>query len=358
MNKGIVTRLAVILVLTGNAKAVVKDHTHPHPGPVASNLERHVLPQDILKKLDISFLMELEGFAARVGDTSEGDLTLATVELTVDAEVVNGVLGHLGLLWEEDDTEGSNLDEGYVTFGATETIPFYATGGKMYLPFGNFESVFISDPLTLEMAEINESAALLGYGNDWIDLNAGVFSGELEEDPEDNTIESGFASIAFMPGEAVVFGAYWLSDLLYTAGFEDFANNAILAGYGYESTGGAGIFLNAQIGSVALNAEYMTALEKLDPVAGGLLSSTYNLEASMPIFEKLSAGIKVEGSDDFYSDFVGGDPEGKFADWQVGLVVSYEFNNNVTLSGEYLHADGLGGGESGDLVTMQIALEL
>ncbi len=357
MKKGTVTSLALVFTLAGNALAVVVDHTHPHPGPVASDMESHRVPQDILKQLDVGFLMELEGFAARSGDASESDIALATVELTVDAEVVDGVAAHLGLLWEEDDTEENILDEGYITFGATETIPFYTTAGKMYLPFGNFKSAFISDPLTLELAEINQSAVLAGFGNSWVDLNVGAFNGDFEEDTDDNTIDDAFASIAFIPVEGVVFGAYWLSDILEADGYEDFVNGAVAAGYAYDATGGAGAFLNARFGSVALNAEYVAALEKLDLPGLRLLPMVYNIEASMPIVEGLSVGVKLEGSDDFYSDF-GTTPVGKWADWQAGFVVSYDLNEHVTLSGEYLHADGREDDESGDMATMQIAMKL
>lgn len=344
-----------LLVLVGAAFPAAEDHTHPHPGPVASDMESHVIPQEIWKKLDVGFLMEVEGFAAKVGDENESDITLATVELTVDAEVVDGVAAHLGLLWEEDDTEENILDEGYVTFGATESIPFYATAGKMYLPFGNFESAFISDPLTLELAEINQSAAMAGFGVSWVDLTAGAFNGDFEEGASDNAIDDAFASITFTPIDGLAFGAYWLSDVLETDGSEDFVDGAIVAGYAYETIGGAGAFLNMQIGSVALNVEYVTAIEEIDLPGGGLQPMAYNIEASMPIVEKLSAGVKLEGSDDFYSEFTG-TPTSKWADWQMGFVVSYEFNEHVILSGEYLHADGLDNDESGDTATMQIAL--
>ena len=203
MKKETVRGLAIAFILAGNGMAAVENHSHPHPGPVAKEMEGYVVPQQIWNRLDVNFLMEVEGFVAKSGDVSESDITLATVELTMGAEIVEAVSGHLGLLWAEDDTEENILDEGYITFGATETIPFYATAGKMYLPFGNFESVFISDPLTLELAEINQSAALAGYGNNWIDLKAGAFNGDFEEDTDDNTIDDAFASITFLPFEGV-----------------------------------------------------------------------------------------------------------------------------------------------------------
>lgn len=344
-HNSLIHSFAALLVLAGNAVAV-ETHSHPHPGPV--KMHGHAVSQDFLNKLDVGFLMELETFAAKSGDVSESDIALATVELTADANVTDSVALHLGLLWEEDGSEENILDEGHVTWGATDAIPFYATAGRMYLPFGNFESAFISDPLTLELAEINQSAVLVGYGNSWVDLNAGVFNGDFESG--DNSVDDAFASVAFTPFESVVFGIYWLSDILDADGFEGFVDSA--TNYAYEASGGAGVFLNAWIGPVSLNAEYVAAIEELDLPGGGQTPSAYNVEASMPVVEKVTVGVKFEGSDDFYSEL----GAGKWADWQTGFVVSYGLSHHITLSGEVLHADGLDDGESGDRATMQMAL--
>lgn len=345
--------LAMTLAFAGTAYPS-GHYTHPHPRPEAVQPHDISIPSEFWNRLDFNFLMELEGFTAESDGVGESDITLATVELTVDADVADGVAAHLGLLWEEDVAEENILDVGYLTFGATDSIPFYLTAGKMYLPFGNFESVFISDPLTLELAEIRKSAALVGYVNSWVDVDVGAFNGDFEVDTDDNTINDAFASVVFTPCEGIVFGAYWVSDMLEGNGFEDFVNSAIGTGYAYEATGGAGAFLNARIGPVSLNAEYVTAIEKIDLPGGGLRPMAFNLEASMPVHEKVAVGVKVEGSNDFFADF-GSD---KWADEQFGFVVSYAPNDYVTLSGEYLHAEGLDDGSSADQATVQIALVL
>jgi hypothetical protein len=77
----------------------------------------------------------------------------------------------------------------------------------------------------------------------------------------------------------------------------------------------------------------------------------------MPVHEKFSVGVKLEGSDDFYSDY-DASPVGKWPDWQSGVVVSYELNRYVVLSAEILHAEGLDGDEKGDLATLQAAFVL
>lgn len=304
------------------------------------------LSNDVWSRLAFGGALEAEAFYGETGGESESDLTLATAEFTIDAAITEGVSAHVGLLWEEDDTEENNLDEAYVTFGATEDMPYYLTVGKMYLPFGNFESAFISDPLTLEMAEINESAALAGFANDLVEANVAVFNGDADED---SSLENLVASVTITPAENIAVGAYWISDLLETDGFEDFAD----ALPSYEKEAGAGVFLNAQFGEVALNAEYVTALSDIDTGAGKVQPSTYNIEASMPLTDNVEIGAKFEGSDEFYAT-IGAD---KFADRQYGVVAAYAVNDYVTVAGEYLHAEGLDDDEDGDLVTMQLALE-
>lgn len=300
---------------------------------------------DIWSRLQFGLALESEAFYGESAGESESDLTLATAAFVVDAEIAEGINAHVGLLWEEDDTETNNLDEAYVIFGATENNPYHLTVGKMYLPFGNLSSAFISDPLTLELAEISESAALVGYGNDFVSVMAGVFNGDADED---SSLENLLASITITPVENLEFGAYWISDLLETDGLEGFA--AALPAYQKEA--GAGIFLNAQLGEVTVNAEYVTALSDIDTGSGEVKPSAFNIEASTPVSDKVTVGVKFEGSDDFYGD-LGAD---KFADEQYGLVAAYSVNDYVTVTGEYLHAEGLDDDEDGELATVQLAI--
>jgi hypothetical protein len=351
MKDKILACLLVMMFFVGIAYPS-EHYTHPHPRPEIIPPDGISIPSEHWNRLGVDFLMELEGFAAQSDGVSESDLALATIELLLDIDVVDGISGYVGFLWEEDDTEDNVLDVGYLTFGATDLIPFYLTAGKMYLPFGNFESVFISDPLTLELAEIRESAVLAGYANDWVDVNVGAFNGDFPSETDDDTINDTFASVAVTPCGNLMLGAYWLSDLLDADGFEAFSTTL---GSDYEAANGAGAYLNAQIGPVAINAEVVGALERIDDGAGDeLYPMAYNIEASMPVHEKFLVGIKFEGSDDFYGD-VGAE---KWADKQYGFVVSYAANEHVTLSGEYLHAEGLDDDNSGNQATMQVALVL
>jgi hypothetical protein len=116
----------------------------------------------INERVTLSGVVEVEAASSEDfagADTS--DITLATVELGLDAEITEWVNAHLLLLWEEDDTEPMDLDEGTITLGNLEKFPLYLTAGKMYVPFGAFESNMISDPLPLELGENRESVKLV-----------------------------------------------------------------------------------------------------------------------------------------------------------------------------------------------------
>jgi hypothetical protein len=285
-------------------------------------------------------LVEAEGAYAKAGDTSESDLVLATVEFTMDAAVNDWLAGHVGLLWEEDDTEENNLDEAYITAGDA----FYAQVGRFYLPFGNFESAFISDPLTLELAEISHSSAMVGYGNERFDVCAGAFKGDDEA-----VIENVYAAASMHVGEGVTFGAYVLSDIMETG-----SQSEIAAHVAVEKEAGAGAYLNLFLGPVRVNAEYVTAL---DEVEGNATPSAYNLEASVGFAESWIAGVKVEGSDDLYAwDDDAGDVAA-YHENGYGAVLSYAFHDHASVGAEYMRLVN-DGDDDADLFTVQLALEL
>jgi len=96
---------------------------------------------------------------------NESDITLATVEVAIDAKIHQFVQGHVLFLWEEDKTEGIKdfIDEGTITISNPYKSPYYLTAGKLSLPFGSFKTVFITDPMTLELGKINETVVQIGH---------------------------------------------------------------------------------------------------------------------------------------------------------------------------------------------------
>ncbi|MBW2590686.1 MAG: LbtU family siderophore porin, partial [Deltaproteobacteria bacterium] len=121
-------------------------------------------------------------------DVDSSDIVVSTVEVGIDAEIVKHVSGHILFLYEEDDTP-IEVDEAIISINGEDVVPLYLNAGQMYVPFGNFESHMISDPVTLELGETRESAVVAGFANDCIGISAGVFNGDIDETGEDDKIE-------------------------------------------------------------------------------------------------------------------------------------------------------------------------
>lgn len=315
-------------------------------------------------------LLEAEGGYAKVGGESESDIILATVEFKLEAAVTDWLRGNLGLLWEEDSREDDNVDEGFITLGASESVPFYLVAGRFWQPVGNFESVFISDPLTLELMEMNQTAAMIGYGNSWVDANVGAFKGdtkagfEIDDDGNTNsvsdaTISDFYASVTFTLSEQVQCGAYWLSDMMETYNYGS-VGSLISDLPGYEKVGGSGAYLNLYLGRFTINAEFASALDAYELSGEKYAPAAYNLEGSYQVNDQVVVGLKYEGSQDLYAGYnrtlleVGD----KYPGQAYGAVVSCGFHENASVAAEYLRIEELDDDANGHLFTVQLAFEI
>lgn len=317
-----------------------------------------------------SLLLETEGYFTRIDGVDASDLVQATVAFKIETEVTDWLRGNLGLLWEQYSREDDNVDEAFITLGASEEMPFYFVTGRFYQPVGSFESVFISDPLTLELMEMNQVAAMAGYGNDWIDANIGAFSGDVKAGFEvdgvgntntisDSSISDFYASVTFSPIQHVHFGAYWLSDLMETYNFGG-VGASISDQPGYDQVDGAGAFVNVYLGAVTLNAEFASALDAYQIGGGNYTPSAYNLEASCRCHKRITMGLKYEGSRDLYAGYDRtllsfGD---KYPGRSYGAVIAYDLHEHAAIAAEYLRVEDLDDDASGHLATMQLAFEI
>jgi hypothetical protein len=321
-----------------------------------------------LDRISLSGLIEVEaGYEdydyddPAVDDEDSSDLVLATVELGIDVDFIKHVSGHVLLLWEEDDTEPLDVDEAFIRLDGEDVLPLYLQAGKMYVPFGNFETHFISDPNTLELGETRESAAVVGYANDLFDLSFGLFNGDIDEEGKDDHIDSFVASAVFtlpeeaVPGLALTAGLSWISNIadsdMLTDTIEDAAEDAGVDAVIDDKVDGMAAFLIATLNERwTLIAEYVGALDEFesdDIGVEGLEPKTWNFELGCAVTDDLTVAAKYEGGDDL------GD---LLPDEQYGIVGSYGLFKYTTLSLEYLHGEFENDDER-DLVTAQLAFE-
>ena len=104
-------------------------------------------------KVEFSGVLEGEFAYVMSEDDDESDLALATVELAADASPAPGVGLHLLLLYEQGENDDNiAMDEGTIDLKLPDILPveLSLSLGRMYVPFGEFGSHFVSDPFTLE----------------------------------------------------------------------------------------------------------------------------------------------------------------------------------------------------------------
>ncbi|MFO7752081.1 MAG: LbtU family siderophore porin [Desulfobacteraceae bacterium] len=324
-------------------------------------LKNNALPGGWAERVSLSGVVEVEaGFEdidyddPAVKDEDSSDLSLATAELGVDADVADHVAGHVLFLYEDD--EDVVVDEAFITISGEDVVPLYMTAGKLYVPFGNFETRFVSDPMTLDIGETRETAVTAGYADDIFDINATVFNGDVDEAGEDNHIETWSAAATFtlpenqVPGLGLAAGVSYISNIAEADGLEE----EITAGEVEDHVAGAGCFLTASyMERFFFQAEYISALD--DFKAGELNfdggerfePETWNVEFAFKVVEKMTLAARYEGGEDL---------GGFLPETRYGGCVTYDLFENTSIALELLNGEFENDDEA-QVVTAQLAVE-
>ncbi|MDT8440272.1 MAG: LbtU family siderophore porin [Desulfuromonadales bacterium] len=307
------------------------------------------------KYVTLHGLLEADAFYAQSGDSDdESDLTLATAELSIEATLSEMVGGHVILLYEEEAGEDDDIDIDEAVLSLTSPTPVFGQTasvhvGRMYVPFGMFNSFMVSDPLTLELGETRKTAALFALTGDvWV-LKAGVFNGDADADGDNNHIDNFVASLELRSVENLAFGVSYINDLA-ESDRELVQDTDLYSG----NVAGASAFLSARWGQFDLELEYLAALDAFDraliaPGDGltGKRPEAWNFELAWMPVEKIQLAVRYEAANDFQDDVQ-----------RYGATASYGLHKNVVVALEYLRADAdVAVDDTVDVVTAQLALE-
>nr|WP_320050546.1 LbtU family siderophore porin [uncultured Desulfuromonas sp.] len=315
-------------------------------------------------KITLSGLIEIEASYESFdfddpaeNDEDSSDIVLATVELGIDVELVKHVSGHVLLLWEEDDTEPMDVDEAFITLDGEDVLPLYLTAGKMYVPFGDFTSNMISDPLTLELGETRESALLVGFDITGLYGSVYAFNGDIEErDDDDNHIDNFGATLGYaLENEQMILdaGVCYINNII-----DSDALGELFEDEGYELNdyvGGFGAHIVLEFGQINLIGEYLAAIDDLEYESEGSQIKedairSWNLEAGYT-FELLGKEALIaaayQGTDNA-GDFL---PESRYMACIGAGIFEY-----TSLALEIAH-DSYENDDEADIVTAQLAIE-
>lgn len=218
------------------------------------------------------------------------DVTIREAKLTMDIRVHAWSQARLALLYEEaqKNTSGeteTSIDSANITFGNTDSFPLYVTAGRMTLPFGNFSTQLIADPLTQQLAETKESIVQFGFASNGWKGSTYMFNGDAREVGEGGQLgqyghgahfgyemETSFMSL----GMGVSYTNAMENSETISAQIEQL--DAMI-----DHIAGFGAYTMFATGPYTLTGEYLTALEKfasreLSWNGHGAQPSAWNLE--------------------------------------------------------------------------------
>ncbi|MCF8037429.1 MAG: LbtU family siderophore porin [Desulfobacteraceae bacterium] len=319
--------------------------------------------QYLMDAVSVSGLLEAEASYSDPDDGGESsDITLSTMELGLDAALSDYVSGHVLFLREEDDTDPVEMDEGYITLSGGLGSQYRLQAGRFYVPFGNFDTAFVSDPLTLELGETRENSVLGGYSAEFMALSAGVFNGDIDESGEtDDHVEHFFGAADFrlpgqaLPGVGITFGISYISSIADSDGLSeqnDFNDDGDPVGI-EDTVGGVSAYISASaLERFFLELEYLAATSDfatgdLTDITGSAHPRAWHVELAGLIAGSVGAGIQYAGTEDC-GGFL---PEKRY-----GAVFFVEPFENTWFGVEYL-LDEYENNDESDTATAQLACE-
>jgi hypothetical protein len=160
-------------------------------GPAAQNvLDQNTTPTEEAEEeerekwndiIDITGGLEFEFHRVRGFDKHwYSSFQDATAEIDFSLHVNDWVSALIATESDVDNSDLMTLKEGYFTVGGTDAYPYFIKAGYQYLPFGLGDGAIlgdtltITDPLTIEIFQIRQSAGMLGKV--WGDYRLGVFA--------------------------------------------------------------------------------------------------------------------------------------------------------------------------------------
>jgi len=307
-------------------------------------------------------IVEVEAVSGDDHTGADGsDLALSAVELGFDFRVFDDwVTGSFAALHEDDDTDKWEVDQAFITIGNTNQFPAYVSAGRLYVPFGNYQTNLVSDPMTLEIGETRETTLQLGFEkNNWYGSGY-IFNGDMDETGDDKVDNYGFNFGYAREGDedSLDVGVSWINNLADSNGLEAMVTGPLkdhVAAYSLH-----GVY---RTGPWSFIGEYITATEsyqrgELRWKAGGAQPSAYNLEIGYDFValggRDSNVAFALQGTDEALALAL---PENK---WLVGM--STTLYDNTSLAIEYANAEDYsvndgGTGKDGNVVTLQVAVD-
>jgi len=338
---------------------------------VSSIIIATILSSNILQAKDsdtgvrFSGLVSLEArYNSSFDEVNTSDIAVDELGFAFEAKANKWATGLISFIYEEGATD-FEVDEAKITLGNTELSPVYFSLGQMYLPFGNYESHMVSDPLTLEIGEIREQAALIGVEMNGVYATVYGFNGFTEDSAAEDLIDNYGFNVGFAQEtdqHSFDIGVGYINDISDSYGLIRALDATSLVAH-EGGVSGLAAYLLLKMGGVSFIAEYVTALDQFKAShlafnGVGAEPKAWNVELgyTLPIVGKEATfAVGYQGLEE--AGLALNLPEKRYlATASVGIF------DNTTLSLEYAFdedydvADG-GTGKDGHSAILQLAVE-
>jgi hypothetical protein len=306
-------------------------------------------------------LVELEAYQQRPEHGStESDFVLATVELGVTVLVNDMVDVVVGLLYEEGtDLE---LDIATIRIMDREQGGWFTTAGKYCLPFGVFATHMISDPLTLELGEICDTALAVGWDRDGWSASTYLFRGD--DNDSDQQLDNWGIHLAqtgrYNNWNWQIAGSY-LNDFATSETVRETLTTYFDDAISRQRVPGWGLATELNYTSITINAEYLAASKRYHPAAwydGDHDSAqpqvwTVELGYQFALFGRNSVvAIGYQETDEAVAL-----PQHRWlASWSTEIFAHTALGLELARDQDYGYRDG-GSNETTDHITAQLAVE-
>jgi hypothetical protein len=313
-------------------------------------------------EIETTGAIEVEAIYSREeqdGINSEtSDLELSSIEIGIAVKFTDYVMGYVQ--FESDDSGEVTTEEGLVHFRAEDVMEpnitlgsaWYASFGKMTVPFGYYESHLPSDSyLTRKLGKAEETALVVGAYAGAFNLAIGMFNGDVSEIDSDDHIDTYTCTLIValpedvVPGLGLKFGGSYISNITDSKKLEELFPEGEIEEY----VPGISSFISVAFKErFFIEAEYVgstdTFLEeenRIEPIA-------WNFEFAFLPWDALEIAVRYGFSET---------PPSFLPERQLGVAGIYQVNDYISISLEYL-SDEFENDDLTDTITLKFVGEI
>lgn len=197
------------------------------------------------------------------GEKSTSNAETATVELALTAQINDST--SVELLVDKDDDDKVEVDVAAITIGMEEA-PVSFTAGKILLPFADFGTELVSDPMAFELSEAHKTVLQIGFESGGLAGSVYAFNGDADYGGKDRIGDFGVQADYGIELGGIAFdaGVGWLSDVRESYKAEELRPEDGDWPGDRKKVAGLAVSAGLGFGPLSFSGHYMTVRDKIE----------------------------------------------------------------------------------------------